>query len=301
VRFQFIEAHREEFEVQVMCNVLDVSRSGYYTWRTRPASQREMADAEYMNQIKQIYDDSHQTYGYERIWQELRDEGIPCGKHRVRRLMRQESLVVKQTKRYKRTTKANPDHQPAPNLLAGNFKAEHPDAKWCADITYIPTKEGWLYLAVILDLFSRRIVGWAMDGRMKQPLVSNALQMALRQRQPVEPLIHHSDRGSQYTSYAFQELLADNNITPSMSDRGNCYDNAPVESFFGTLKSELVNHAAYRTRQEAMTDIFFYIEGFYNRTRRHSALAFLSPANFEAASAWQPVIETFESVSINPG
>ena len=265
------------------------------------AFKREMADAEYMNQIKQIYDDSHQTYGYERIWQELRDEGIPCGKHRVRRLMRQESLVVKQTKRYKRTTKANPEHQPAPNLLQGDFEAERPDAKWCADITYIPTQEGWLYLAVILDLFSRRIVGWAMNARMTQQLVCTALQMALRQRQPAGPLIHHSDRGSQYTSYAFQELLADNNITPSMSDRGNCYDNAPVESFFGTLKSELVNHAVYRTRREAMTDIFFYIEGFYNRTRRHSALAFLSPANFEAASAWQPVIETFESVSINPG
>jgi transposase InsO family protein len=301
MRFQFIEAHREEFEVQVMCNVLDVSRSGYYTWRTRPASKREMADAEYMKQVKQIFEDSHQTYGYERIWQELRDEDIPCGKHRVRRLMGQEGLVVKQTKRYKRTTKANPDHQPAPNLLAGKFEAERPDTKWCADITYIPTQEGWLYLAVILDLFSRRIVGWAMDRRMKQHLVSNALQMALRQRQPVKPLIHHSDRGSQYTSYAFQELLTDNNITASMSGRGNCYDNAPVESFFGTLKAELVHHAVYRTRQEAMTDIFFYIEGFYNRTRRHSTLGYLSPTDFEAAHAQQFVFESCNFVSINPG
>ena len=301
MRFQFIEAHREEFEVQVMCDVLDVSRSGYYTWRTRPASKREMADAEYMKQVKQIFEDSHQTHGYERIWQELRDEDIPCGKHRVRRLMGQEGLVVKQTKRYKRTTKANPDHQPAPNLLAGNFEAEGPDAKWCADITYIPTQEGWLYLAVILDLFSRRIVGWSMDARMTQQLVSNALQMALRQRQPLGPLIHHSDRGSQYTSYTFQEFLADNNITSSMSGRGNCYDNAPVESFFGTLKAESVHHAVYRTRQEAMTDIFFYIEGFYNRTRRHSTLGYLSPTDFEAAFGQQPVFETFESVSINPG
>ena len=301
MRFQFIEAHREEFEVQVMCEVLDVSRSGYYTWRTRPASQREMADAVYMEQIKQFFEDSHQTYGYERIWHDLQVSGILCGKHRVRRLMRQQGLVAKQTKRYKRTTKANPDHQLAPNLLDGDFAAESPNTKWCADITYIPTQEGWLYLAVILDLFSRRIVGWAMDKRMKQQLVSAALLMALRQRQPQGPLIHHNDRGSQYTSKAFQNLLAVHNIMPSMSGRGNCYDNAPVESFFGTLKTELVNHAVYRTRQDAMTDIFFFIEGFYNRTRRHSSLAFLSPADFEAA-ADQPIsLESCDFVSINPG
>ncbi len=301
MRFQFIEAHREEFEVQVMCNVMDVSRSGYYTRRTRPASQREMADAAYIEQIQQIFDDSHKTYGYERIWHDLQESGIPCGKHRVRRLMRQEGLVVKQMKAYKRTTNANPDHQPAPNLLDGDFESRSPNAKWCADITYVPTQEGWLYLAVILDLFSRRIVGWAMDKRMTQRLVSVALKMALRQRQPKGPLLHHSDRGSQYTSQAFQELLADNNITPSMSGQGNCYDNATVESFFGTLKAELVNHAVYRTRQEAMTDIFFYIEGFYNRNRRHSSLAFLSPADFEAAFAQPMVLESYDFVSINTG
>ncbi len=287
-----------------MCEVLNVSRSGYYAWRSRSASQREMADAEYTKQIKQIFNDSRQTYGYESIWHKLQDDGIPCGKHRVRRLMHQEGLVVKQMKRYKRTTKANPDHQPAPNVLDGDFKAERPDAKWCADITYIPTQEGWLYLAVILDLFSRRIVGWAMDARMTKQLVSDALQMALRQRQPTGPLIHHSDRGSQYTSHDFQELLADNEITPSMSGRGNCYDNAPAESFIGTLKMELVHHAVYRTRQDAMTDIFFYIEGFHNRTRRHTALAFLSPAEFEAAhepSVLESVFDSFSFVSINPG
>ena len=301
MRFQFIEAHREEFEVQVMCEVLDVSRSGYYTWRTRPASQREMADEVYMEQIKQFYDDSHQTYGYERIWHDLQVSGILCGKHRVRRLMREQGLVAKQTKRYKRTTKANPDHQLAPNLLDGDFEAKSPNTKWCADITYIPTQEGWLYLAVILDLFSRRIVGWAMDKRMKQQLVSTALLMALRQRQPREGLIHHNDRGSQYTSKTFQDLLATHKITPSMSGRGNCYDNAPVESFFGTLKTELVNHAVYRTRQDAMTDIFFFIEGFYNRSRRHSSLAFRSPADFEAAAARPISLESCNFVSINPG
>ena len=293
--------HRKEFDVQIMCDVLDVSRSGYYAWRTRPASEREMADAEYTKEIKRVFDNSRETYGYESIWRILQDEGIPCGKHRVRRLMRQEGLVVKQTKSYKRTTIANPTHQPAPNLLQGDFEADRPDAKWCADITYIPTQEGWLYLAVILDLFSRRIVGWAMGARMTQELVCTAMQMALRQRQPVGPLIHHSDRGSQYTSYAFQELLADNDITCSMSGQGNCYDNAVAESFFGTLKMELVNHVVYLTRKTAMTDIFFYIEGFYNRTRRHTALDYLSPEAFESTFVQYPLIMSFDSVSINPG
>lgn len=287
--------------MQIMCDVLDVSRSGYYAWRTRPASQREMADAEYTEHIERIFYDSWQTYGYESIWRIMQDEGLACGKHRVRRLMRQAGLVVKQTTRYKHTTEANPDHIPAPNILRGDFKAERPDAKWCADITYIPTAEGWLYLAVILDLFSRRIVGWAMNKRMTQQLVCTALEMALHQRQPVEPLIHHSDRGSQYTSDAYQELLTAHDITSSMSGRGNCYDNAPVESFFGTLKTELVNHALYRTRQDAQTDIFFYIEGFYNRKRRHTALDYLSPEAFEAASGKHSPMMSFDPVSIKPG
>jgi putative transposase len=301
VRYQFIEAHRDEFEVQVMCDVLDVSRSGYYAWRTRPASAREMADAKFVKTIRRIFEDSRETYGYESIWRVMQGEEQGCGKHRVRRLMRQEELVVKQVKRYKRTTKANPEHQPAPNLLGGDFEAERPDAKWCGDITYIPTQEGWLYLAVILDLFSRRIVGWAMAARMTHELVCTALRMALRQRQPAGPLIHHSDRGSQYTGQAFQALLAAHGITPSMSGRGNCYDNAPVESFFGTLKTELVNHAVYRTRQEAMTDIFFYLEGFYNRSRRHTALDHLSPAAFEAQYEVAHVFQTLDFVSINSG
>lgn len=286
-----------------MCDVLEISRSGYYAWRTRPASQREMADAELGKEIRRIFDDSRETYGYESIWKAMQAEEIACGKHRVRRLMRQAGLVVKQTKRYKRTTKANPAHEPAPNLLEGDFEADRPNAKWCADITYIPTQEGWLYLAVILDLFSRRVVGWAMDARMTHQLVCTALSMALRQRQPLGPLIHHSDRGSQYTSQAFQALLVGHGITitPSMSSQGNCYDNAPVESFFGTLKTELVNHVSYGTRQEAMTDIFFYLEGFYNRTRRHTALGHLSPAAFEAQYESSVVLENSISVSIKSG
>lgn len=284
-----------------MGDVLDVSRSGYYAWRTRPVSAREMADADFVQTIRRLFDDSRQTYGYESIWRAMPAEETACGKHRVRRLMRQEGLVVKQTKRTKRTTKANPDQEPASNLLEGDFTAERPDEKWLADITYIPTLEGWLYLAVILDLFSRRIVGWAMNARMTQELVCAALARAVRQRQPAGPLIHHSDRGSQYTGQAFQALLAAHGITPSMSGRGNCYDNAPVESFFGTLKTELVNHTLYRTRQEAMTDIFFYLEGFYNRSRRHTALGHLSPAAFEAQYEAALVSQRSDFVSINSG
>ena len=284
-----------------MCDVLELSRSGYYAWRTRPASQREMADAEFGKEIRRIFDDSRETYGYESIWKAMQAEEIACGKHRVRRLMGQAGLVVKQTKRYKRTTQANPEHKPAPNLLDGEFEADRPDAKWCGDITYIPTQEGWLYLAVILDLFSRRVVGWAMAARMTQELVCTALRMALRQRQPIGPLIYHSDRGSQYTSQPFQALLAAYEITPSMSGRGNCYDNAPVESFFGTLKTELVNHAFYCTRQEATTDIFFYLEGFYNRSRRHTALGHLSPVAFESQYDVACLSQRLDFVSINSG
>jgi transposase InsO family protein len=265
-----------------------------------------MADVEYAKEIRRIFEESRQTYGYESIWRALQADGVTCGKHRTRRLMHQEGLIVKQVKRYKRTTKANPSHQPAPNLLQGDFKAERPDAKWCADITYIPTQEGWLYLAVIIDLFSRRIVGWAMAARMTKELVGDALRMALRQRQLIGPLIHHSDRGSQYTSHDFQALLTAHGIMPSMSGRGNCKRTcsptiAVVESFFGSLKTELVNHAYYLTRREAMTDIFFYLEGFYNRIRRHTYLGYLSPAAFEAQYESTMVLQESDFVSINSG
>jgi transposase InsO family protein len=265
-----------------MCDVLNVSRSGYYAWRKREPSQREMADREFLVLIKQIHAKSRQTYGYESIWRELQKRGVACGKHRVRRLMAQAGLVAKQTKRYKRTTRVNPDHQAAPNLLEQDFTAEQPDTKWVGDISYIPTAVGWLYLAVVIDLFSRRVVGWAMNARMTSQLVCDAFQMAVTQRRPTPGLIFHSDRGSQYTSHAFQAVLATHGTLSSMSGTGNCYDNAVAESFFGTLKSELVHHASYQSRAEAELDIFYYIEGFYNRTRRHTTLGYLSPADFEA-------------------
>ena len=217
-----------------------------------------------------------------RLWQTSeKAQGISCSENRVARLMQTHGIRAKQVKRKKVTTKANGAHPVAPNLLNGNFTAERADEKWLADISYIPTAEGRLYLAVIMDLFTRRIVGWSMAARMTSPLVEVALKMALQQRQPPPGLLHHSDRGSQYTGKDYQTLMKSNLIEVSMSDAGNCYDNAPIESLFGTLKTELVHHRAYRTREEAKTDIFFYIEGFYNRRRRHSALGYLSPVDFE--------------------
>ena len=282
MRYQFIANHREEFPIHRMCPVLNVSSSGYYAWRNRSVSQREMANQELLKEIKAVHEESYETYGSPRVYEELKENGVACSENRVARLMREEGIQAKQPKRYKVTTKANKSHPVAPNLLNQDFTAEAPNQKWTTDITYIPTLEGWLYLAVILDLFSRRVVGWSMSARMTSALVIDALTMALRQRQPGPGLLHHSDRGSQYTGQPYQMLLEGSLMLSSMSRTGNCYDNAPTESFFGTLKTELVNHCLYATRAEAKTDIFFYIEAFYNRKRRHSTLGYVSPAAYEA-------------------
>lgn len=281
MRYQFIEENRDEFVVTLMCRVLDVAPSGYYAWRKRPCSQREMANRELLKAIKNAHAASNETYGSPRIYAEIKDK-MACSENRVARLMKKQGIVAKQKKRYKRTTKANSTHPVAPNLLNQEFTATAPNQKWAADITYIPTWEGWLYLAIVIDLFSRRVVGWAMSSRMTSELVLAALQMAIAQRQPPPGVIHHSDRGSQYTGQPYQQLLKDNHFTVSMSGVGNCYDNAPTESFFGTLKMEHVHHLTYLTRAQARPDIFFYIEAFYNRVRRHSTLGYLSPEAYEA-------------------
>lgn len=281
MKYTFIEAHRATFAVQPMCKVLQVSRSGYYAWRSRPVSRREMANQELMAQIRVVHGESYETYGSPRIYRELDGKGIRCSENRVARLMRQHGIAAKQTKRYKVTTKANRKYPAAPNLLGRQFRASRPDETWLADITFIYTRQGWLYLAAVMDLFSRRIVGWAMAERMTSSLVSSALQMALQQRRPPIDLLHHSDQGSQYTGMDYQQLLQENRMQVSMNGVGSYYDNAPIESFFGTLKQELVHHRYYQTRAEAMSDIFFYLEAFYNRRRRHSALDYLSPIDFE--------------------
>lgn len=281
MKFAFIHRHRTQFPLRLMCRVLDVSVSGYYAWRQRPPSRRQQANAQLLGKIRRIHQQSRQTYGSPRVHAELRAQGVHCGRHRVARLMRQDNLRPKKTWRRVRTTISDPSQPVAPNLLARNFQAARPNQKWVSDITYIPTGEGWLYLAIVLDLYSRKIVGWAMDTSMTSELVVCALRMALAQGPPTDTLLHHSDRGSQYTSAPYRQLLAQHGLLVSMSATGNCYDNAVIESFFGTLKTELIHHCHYHTWKEARSDIFRYIEGFYNRQRRHSSLGYLSPEEFE--------------------
>lgn len=283
MKFQFIDQHQHQFVIAVMCRVLSVSRSGYYAWRKRPASPRKMANDIVLEKIKAAHRKSRQTYGSPRIQAELVAQGIRCGHNRVARLMRLNGLRAKQKRAFKVKTTDSNHHQPvAPNLLDQDFQTDQPDRKWLTDITYIATAEGWLYLAVVLDLYSRRIVGWAMSDRLERQLVIDALLMALQARRPPPGLLHHSDRGSQYASQEYQALLTKHQLRCSMSRAGNCYDNAPMESFFSTLKSELIHHRRYATRAEARADIFEFIEVFYNRLRRHSALAYQSPVMFES-------------------
>ena len=283
MKYQFIEAHHAEYPVTLMCRVLAVVRSGYYQWRKQPLSTRKMADLVLLMHIKDIFEQSRETYGSYRIQAELADEGLRCGRKRVARLMREYNLEPKTVRPFRAvTTDSNHQLPVAPNRLNQEFTADRPDQSWLTDITYVPTAEGWLYLAVVLDLYSRRIVGWAMSDSLHRQLVIDALQMAIMARQPPPGLLHHSDRGSQYASDDYQALLTQASMVSSMSRKGNCYDNAPVESFFGTLKTELVFHQQYATRAEARLDIFEYIELFYNRFRRHSALGYKSPVKYEA-------------------
>lgn len=292
MKYAFIRAEAEHYPIRVLCRVLAVSTSGYYTWRDRQPSKRAQTNQALLREIRTIHAESRETYGSPKIQQMLRRRGWHCGRHRIMRLMRQAGLRAKRQRCFRRTTQADARHVPAPNHLQQQFTADRPNQVWLADLSYIPTQQGWLYLATVLDLFSRRIVGWAMDRRRGDDLTQRALQHALRQRKP-QPgtLLHHSDRGSQYTSRVYQTQLAQHRIQTSMSGTGNCYDNAPMESFFALLKTELVHHERYPTRQAAKTQIFEYIEGFYNRRRIHSALDFYSPAEFEAQ--WQ------QTVSIN--
>lgn len=281
MRYQFIREHRHEFSVQRMCHVLAVSRSGYYAWQPEKAGPRELENHVLVEQICKEYETSRQTYGSPRIWAKLMRQGMACGRHRVARLMRTAGLSPqKRHKWHPRTTQRQPGVIPAPNRLNQDFSATTANTKWVSDFTYIDTAEGWLYLAIILDLFSRKVVGWAMAEHMHTPLVESALRMALRTRQPAANLLHHSDQGSQYTSAAYESQLVDANIQMSMSRVGNCYDNAVAESFFATLKAECATHP-FATHALARTTIFEFIEVWYNRQRLHSTLGYLSPLEFE--------------------
>lgn len=260
---------------------MKVSPSGYYAWRDRPLSERGRANQKLVTEIRDIHAKSRETYGSPRIHAELLARGFRVGKNRVARLMCAEDIRARRKKKRKITTDSQHAYPIAPDLLQRDFQAEAPNRKWLGDITFIPTAEGWLYLAAILDLFSRKIVGWAMDATLESCLVEQAFHMAVQNRIQVEGLLHHSDRGSQYAGGSYQSLLTAHQMQVSMSDIGDCYDNAPMESFFSTLKCEQVHFQDYHTRAEAKTDIFAYIEGFYNRSRRHSSLGYLSPEEFE--------------------
>lgn len=280
MKYQFIEEQREAFPVWVMCKVLGVSSSGYYDWRQRDISQRERADQTLLGHIEHFHQRSRGTYGSPRIQADLRDMGIRCSRKRVARLMRQAGLQARGRRRHKYTTRAHSQHPVAPNILQQDFTAQRPNEKWLADMTYIRTHEGWLYLAVVLDVCSRKIVGWSMSMRQHKALVLDALRMALSRREIMDDLLHHSDRGSQYTSHDYRALLKLHGMTVSMSGTGNCYDNAMLESFFATLKTECITER-FITRSQARQTIFEFIEIWYNRQRRHSALDYLSPADFE--------------------
>jgi transposase InsO family protein len=286
MRFRFIEDHRAEYPVTIMCSALDVSSAGYYAWRGRPESRRSATNRALLDDIKRVHRDNHECYGSPRIHLELEAQGRGASRGRIERLMRRHGVrAIMARPRRARTTDSRHDLPIAPNLLDRNFVAAAPNRIWLADITYIETGEGWLYLSTVMDLYSRRIVGWAMRDHLRTELPLAALRMAISAQRPGAGLIHHSDRGVQYASHYYRAALAADGIAASMSRKGNCYDNAPMESFFHTLKTERVHHRQYATRAEAQRDIFAYIEGFYNRTRRHSAIGYISPIEMELKAA----------------
>ena len=281
MRFAFIEAQKACIPVAPMCGVLGVSRAGFYAWRSRPAPARAREDQRLGVEIASIHSESHKRYGSPRVLAELRCRGTRTGRKRVARLMRQQNLRARRKRRFRTTTDSKHDLPVASNVLARKFEMTAPNRAWVTDITYVWTSEGWLYLVVILDLFSRRVVGWSMSERITRQLALDALGMALSRRQPPRGMIHHSDRGSQYASRDYRRMLAANGIVCSMSRRGDCWDNAVAESFFSTLKLELVYENQWVTRSQARTAMFEYLEVFYNQQRRHSSLGYLSPVAYE--------------------
>lgn len=285
MKFGFVAKHRGIWPVDVLCEGLGISRSGFYAWRTREPSRRSRTDARILADVRTSFVMSDRTYGARRILGDVRDAGHTCGRQHVARLMRTEGLWARPKRRARPVDSGvRLVHTLAPNVLDRQFAATAPNQKWVADFTYLWTREGWLFLAVVLDLFSRRVVGWSMQPSMTAQLVTDALTMALWRRGSVEALIHHSDRGSQYTSESFQRLLEELGITCSMSRSGNVWDNSVMESFFSTLKTERTTRKDYTTRNAARADVFDYIERFYNPIRRHSTLGNISPIAFERAA-----------------
>lgn len=285
MRYAWIEDHRTTWPVAFQCEVLAVSRSGYYAWRKRPPSAAAERREQLTDEIRTAYAVGREAYGSPRVHRELLGRGTKCDRKTVAKLMKQAGIQAKTVKKFRVSTTDSNHRQPiAENVVNRDFAPPAPNRTWVADITYVPTQEGWLYLAAVEDLYSRKIVGWSMSERIDSRLVVDALEMAVERQLPGDGLIAHSDRGVQYASEHYRELLTRHGITCSMSRRGNCWDNAPMESFFATLKKELIHLENYETRAVARHSIFEYIEVFYNRVRRHSALNYLSPVNFELAA-----------------
>ncbi len=283
MRYTAIYQHRTQYSVRMMCRAMSVSRSGYYDWRDRPESPRAQRQQALTEKIRYFHQVSRETYGAPRIRKDLLESGEQVGENTVALLMQRAGIVPKTVRKFRVTTDSRKT-VPAPNRLAQQFTVAQPNQRWVTDITFIPTREGWLYLAVIIDLYSRAVIGWAMHKRMKTTLVTDALKMALMRRKIRSPLLLHSDQGSQYAAADYRAMLAVNGIECSMSRKGNCWDNAVAESFFHTLKTELVHHEDYRSRTETKASIFEYIEVFYNRQRRHSHIGQVAPLVFEAAT-----------------
>jgi transposase InsO family protein len=285
MRFKFIADYQGDLPVNRLCKIMDVSPRGYRAYRDRPLSQSQCRDLVVLAHIREQFALSLGSYGRPRMTEELKEVGVDVGHRRVGRLMRDNSIRVERSKKYKVTTDSNHSFNIAPNLLGGDFSATAPNQKWAGDISYIWTREGWLYLAVIIDLYSRRVIGWAVSNRMKRDLAIRALEMAINLRKPPPDCIHHTDRGSQYCSHDYQKILRLHKFKVSMSGKGNCYDNAAVETFFKTIKAELIWRHHWPTRRAAELAIFNYINGFYNARRKHSALGWKSPLAFEAKAA----------------
>ena len=281
MRYRCIHRHRYQYSVRMMSRWLMVSRSGYYEWCHRGESTKARRNRELTRLIRQVHLESRGVYGARKVHRELMAWGEPCGRHKVAKLMRNAGLKGCPKRRLRRLADSPPSHPIAANVLNQDFTATRVNERWASDITFISTRQGWLFLAVVMDLYSRRIVGWAMDRRAGRHLVIDAMTMALGYRQPTGSLLHHSDRGPQYTSDDFRGLLENHGVECSMSARGHCYDNAPVESFFSLLKRERIRRRTYPTREQAKADVFDYIEVFYNRRRRHATLDYLSPVEFE--------------------
>jgi putative transposase len=280
-RFRFVDAEKAHFPVSVLCKIVGVSKSGYYAWRDRPLSKRTREDAALTERIVEVHKRSRETYGYPRVHAELRALGVCCGRRRVARLMRKAAIRGCMRGRKKRTTRRDPLATPAPDLVRRNFRATAPDRLWTADITYVRTDEGFLHLAFVLDVYSRKVVGWSMASHLRTELVVDALEMAVWRRKPAAGLVHHSDRGTQYTALSFGKKLEEVGIVPSMGRAGSALDNAISESFVSTLKCELVHRHRFPTREAARSAVFEYLEAFYNRRRLHSSLGYTSPESYE--------------------